>query len=314
MIRRIRIILIAAAGLLPVCCGAPRGADRSAPAACYRILRTAEGTVESVPVRDYLIGAVGAEMPASFAPEALKAQTVAAHTYAEYFRRQQAAHPDPALRGAELSDDSSRCQAYLPAAALRERLGENGYAAVEAAVDAAGGLLLLYEGEPAAAVYHACSSGRTESAEAVWGTPVPYLVPAGSPADSDAPQYEAEFTFSPEEVREALRDAGVQAALPEDPAGWFSEAVRTESGTVRTIRCGDAVLTGSRIREIFRLPAACFSAAFADGLFIFRTRGAGHGVGMSQHGANAMAEQGCSFTEILLHYYPGTVCTPPERP
>lgn len=219
---RIDVFLLAAGGILLLCClPVPRREQARAAGFC-RIYRTETGTVETVSVRDYLIGTVGAEMPASFHPEALKAQTVAAHTYAVYCIRQQAASPDPALHGAELSDDCGRCQAYLPPAQLRERLGTAAYEKIAAAVDEAGGMLLLYDGEPALTVYHACSRGRTKAAEAVWGTAVPYLVPVDSPADRDAPA------------------------------------------------------------------------------------GSGHGVGMSQYGADAMAAQGMRFPDILQHYYPGT--------
>ena len=217
---RLGIILLAAAGLLLLCRVLFSGAEPEQADAFYRVYRTETGTAETVSVRDYLIGTVGAEMPASFHPEALKAQTVAAHTYAEYVT---------GVQGAALSDDCGRCQAYLPPEQLKERLGEAAYEKIAAAVDAAGDLLLLYDGAPALTVYHACSRGQTRSAEAVWGTAVPYLVPVGSPADGDAPQ------------------------------------------------------------------------------------NTGHGVGMSQYGAEAMAEQGAGFAEILQHYYPGTELEPHGR-
>ncbi len=188
MRNRLCLLLLAAAGILLLCRMLFSRREPAQTDTCYRVYRTETGTVETVSVRDYLIGTVGAEMPASFHPEALKAQTVAAHTYAVYCIRQQAASPDPALHGAELSDDCGRCQAYLPPAQLRERLGTAAYEKIAAAVDEAGGMLLLYDGEPALTVYHACSRGQTRSAEAVWGTAVPYLVPVGSPADGDAPQ------------------------------------------------------------------------------------------------------------------------------
>ena len=222
MRNRLCLLLLAAAGILLLCRMLFSRREPAQTDTCYRVYRTETGTAETVSVRDYLIGTVGAEMPASFHPEALKAQTVAAHTYAVYCIRQQAASPDPALHGAELSDDCGRCQAYLPPAQLRERLGTAAYEKIAAAVDEAGGMLLLYDGEPALTVYHACSRGQTRSAEAVWGTAVPYLVPVDSPADGDAPQ------------------------------------------------------------------------------------NTGHGVGMSQYGADAMAAQGMRFPDILQHYYPGT--------
>ena len=178
MRNRLCLLLLAAAGILLLCRMLFSRREPAQTDTCYRVYRTETGTAETVSVRDYLIGTVGAEMPASFHPEALKAQTVAAHTYAEYVT---------GVQGAALSDDCRRCQAYLPPEQLKERLGDAAYEKITAAVDAAGDLLLLYDGAPALTVYHACSRGQTRSAEAVWGTAVPYLVPVGSPADGDAP-------------------------------------------------------------------------------------------------------------------------------
>ena len=312
MRRLVRVFLTAAAVLLPAVlfcrkCGAPSGVSRSDLPAFYRIYRTETGTVENVPVRDYLIGTVGAEMPASYLPEALKAQTVAAHSYAEYVRRQRIQHPEPSLHGAALSDDCARDQAFIPPEQLRRTLGEHGYAAIAAAVDAAGDMLLLYDNAPAAAVYHACSAGRTESAAVLWGNAVPYLVQVDSPADRNAPQYAGTVTLSADELRERLTGEGI--VLPDDPAAWLSVQETSESGTVLRARCGSAELTGMRLRNLLGLRSACFTFTFADGIFTFRTRGFGHGAGMSQYGANALAAQGCDAAEILQYYYPGTALT-----
>ena len=284
----------------------PSGDGQPENPASYRLYRTETGVTETVSVRDYLIGTVGAEMPASFHPEALRAQTVAAHSYAEYVRRQRMQHPEQMPHGADLSDDCRRDQAFIPPEQLRRRIGENGYAAIAAAVDAAADLLLLYDGAPAAAVYHACSAGRTESAEQIWGSAVPYLVPVDSPADKEAPQYAGTVTLPADALREILTKAG--AVLPENPVDWLSVQEISESGTVLRIRCGSTEMRGMQLRELLGLRSACFTAEFEGNSFTFRTRGSGHGVGMSQYGADALAEQGFDAAEILQYYYPGTVC------
>ena len=280
-------------------------------AASYRVLRTGTGETEEVSVRDYLIGAVAAEMPASYCPEALKAQAVASHTYAERIRRQNAANPDPALNGADFSDDSRFYQAFASEEELRAQWGDQFriyYNKVAAAADAVSDLLICWEDEPIVAAFHAVSPGRTEDAGAVWGTALPYLVPVSSDADCSAPSFAEKVTLPPETVRNALLSAEPALSLPEDPAKWFAEAECTESGTVLQMHCGTAVLSGSRLREALGLRSACMTVSYEDGLFTFRTKGFGHGVGMSQFGAGKMAARGSGFREILLHYYPGTVC------
>ena len=272
----------------------------------YRVLQTKTGEIAEIPVRDYLIGAVGAEMPASFSMEALKAQVVAAHTYAERQAAHAAGRTD--LKGADFSDDPAQFQAYLPEDALRERWGENAqtcFDRIDAAVEEAGHLLLEYDGEPIIAAFHAMSSGKTESAEAVWGKDVVYLRSVESPYDRDAPRFEDTLTVPAEEVFSTLTGAHAGLTAGGDASEWFGEPVRTDAGTVLQIAFGDGVFTGQEIRSLFCLRSADFSVDYADGAFIFTTCGYGHAVGMSQYGADAMARRGYTFREILAHYYPG---------
>ena len=289
---------------------AAQPAASAAPDGCYRVLCTETGQVAEIPVRDYLIGAVGAEMPASYEPDALRAQVIACHTYAERIRKMHADSPDPSLKGADFSDDSNVYQAFYTKAALQSFYGDafaESYAKLSEAVDAVGNLLLYCNDEPIIAAFHAVSSGRTESAETLWGSPVPYLVTVPSEADRNAPQYEESAVLPLEAVRRALLSVRPDAVLPENPAEWFSCAERTPAGTVLHISCGDTVWSGEQLRQALSLRSACFTAEYADGAFKITTQGYGHGVGMSQFGADAMAKAGSSYAEILAHYYPGTV-------
>ena len=277
-------------------------------AACYRVLRTKTGAVESVPVRDYLIGAVGAEMPASYEPEALKAQVIASHTYAERIRRQNAAHPDPALKGADFSDDSSSYQAFCSPSELRAFYGdayEESSKKIAAAVDAVSDLLLYYENEPIVAAFHAYSSGQTESAKAVWGKDLPYLTSVSSQGDCNAPQFETVQCIPPDTVKEALRRLRPKMTLPENPADWFGIPKTSDAGTVLQITCGSETWSGQTLRDALSLRSACFSVKYDDMQFIFTVRGYGHAVGMSQYGANVMAQSGSTYEQILMHYYAG---------
>lgn len=276
----------------------------------YRVLCCATGEVREVPLRDYLIGAVAAEMPASYEPEALKAQTVACHTYAERIKKQNAAAPDPALHQADFSDDSSQYQAFFTAKTMREFYGnayDESYAKIAAAVDAVGDLLLCYDDEPIAAAFHAISSGKTEAAETVWGNALPYLISVLSDADRSAPDYEETISIPPETLQKALSAQNPDCIFPDDRATWFSTPECSPAGTVLQIQCGSIKWSGQLLREVLGLRSACFSVQYDGAQFLFTTRGYGHDVGMSQYGANAMAQAGSSFSEILQHYYPDTV-------
>lgn len=276
---------------------------------CYRVLDVTTGAVTEVPLRDYLIGVVCAEMPATFETEALKAQAVAAHTYAERISRQNRETPDPALFGADFSNDSSVYQAYYTESQIRNAFGDCFtlyYNKVADAVDAVCDELLYYENEPIVAAFHAMSSGKTENAETVWGAPLAYLVSVDSASDANAPSYLDTATFTVEEIRATLMAAVPSLQLPEDKSEWFKVQTTSEAGTVLRVQCGDHVWSGQQIRELFSLRSACFSVACTENTFTFTTKGYGHAVGMSQYGANAMAAAGSSYAEILAHYYPNT--------
>lgn len=281
--------------------------EAPAQEAFYPVLDSETGEVMEISVRDYVIGAVCAEMPASFAEEALKAQAVAAHTYACRMAMIAQNTEDPSLRGAYFSDDSTKYQAFFTPDEIRTAYGDSYdtyYPKVAAAVDAVLDEVLLYEDMPIIAAFHAMSGGRTESAEQVWGMETPYLVPVDSPSDADAPQFEQDAVFTSEEVRTILTDARENILLHGDPEIWFSGAECTESGTVTQIHAGSGIFTGQEIRSLFALRSAVFTVSYADGAFTFTTRGCGHHVGMSQYGADALAREGKSYREILAHYYP----------
>jgi stage II sporulation protein D len=289
----------------------PVSAPEGAPVTgSYTVLQTKTGALTQVPARDYLIGAVAAEMPASYPEEALRAQAVLCHTYIERIRLQNRKSPPASLMGADISDDPSAYQGWLSVEQMQLEYGthyEEYSAKIAAAVDAAGGLLLCWEDQPVIAAYHALSPGMTESAANVWGAEVPYLTPVSSRWDEQvAPET---VTLSAETVRAALEQAVPGLTLPAQPSEWFGQSERSASGTVLSVACGGRRLTGQTVREALALRSAAFTVqANADSL-VFTVSGAGHGVGMSQYGAGQMAKKGSSFAEILAHYYPGTTLT-----
>ena len=278
----------------------------------YRVLRKKTGEIEEIPVREYLIGALAAEMPVSFANEALKAQVVASHTYAERIRMQNSTFPKESLCGADFSDDSAEYQAYFSEAQRRQAYGTR-YAAyeakIEAAVDAAGGLLLCQEEKPIIAAFHASSAGKTESAKDIFGMELSYLTAVDSEGDRHSPYYGQEVVLPAETVRKSLCAALPETKLQENPADWIAVTEQSTSGSVLRAKAGTAQTDGQTLRAALGLKSACFSAAYdaENECFRFTVSGSGHGVGMSQYGANAMAGQGDDFRTILAHYYPGAV-------
>lgn len=266
------------------------------------------GQILELPMRDYVIGAVMAEMPASYHEEALKAQAVAARTYAVRQREKQKLSPNPELMGADISNDSTKFQAYFTPEQAKTFYGdsyETYYEKVAKAVDETGNAVLVYNGEPIVAAFHSTSGGRTESAEIVWGNAVDYLVPVESAEDENSPSYLEEQLFSEAEFREMLKAEYPEANFSEAPETWISIKEKSSSGTVVEMTAGGEVLTGIDFRHIFSLRSANFTVEYTEGQFTVTTRGNGHGVGMSQYGANAMANAGADYKEILLHYYMG---------
>lgn len=284
--------------------------DKEAEEDTLKVLDFTSGQVIELSMRDYVIGAVLAEMPATYCGEALKAQAVAARTYALRQREKQRLAPDPELMGADISNDSRKFQAYFTPEQAKDFYGsgyEAYYKKAAEAVDGTDRLALFYEGEPIVAAFHSTSGGKTESAEVVWGSPVEYLVPVESSEDTKSPTYLEEEVFTEKEFRKKL-----EKALPEAdfsiPAGeWIEIKETSPSGTVTEMLAGGEKLTGTRFREIFSLRSANFTVVYNadEEKFYITTKGYGHGVGLSQYGANAMGENGSDFREILLHYYTG---------
>lgn len=292
--------------------GATKAAESeaSADAKTYAMLDITSGKVEKISVRDYVIGAVCAEMPATFEPEALKAQAVAAHTYAERQHRMEQERPTPELCGADFSNDSSLYQACFTENQARRYYGDNfeaAYAKICQAADEVLPYLLEYEEEPIIAAFCSMSAGKTESAEAVWGSPVAYLISVDSEADTAAPKYLETKSVTPEDFRAAVEEICPDAVWDEDPGKWIQVGTCTEAGTVQSVTVGGAAVSGQDLRRCLGLRSAAFSVIYdaEKKEFIFTTKGYGHGVGMSQYGANAMAKEGADWKEILQHYYPG---------
>lgn len=264
-----------------------------------------DGQVAELTMADYLWGVVAAEMPAAFEPEALRAQAVCARTYSLWKLQAKSHQAD----GADICADSSCCQAYLSPQDAAQRWGEGaapGYQAkIAAAVADTDGQVLTYEGAPIQAVFFSSAAGATEDAQAVWGRALPYLVSVDSPEGEEVPNYRSTVTLTAEQVKKAVGEAGLDADLSGEPSAWFQSLTRTASGRVASVELGGISLSGGAARSLFALRSACFDVSEQDGVFTFSVTGYGHGVGMSQYGANAMAKAGSGWQDILAHYYTG---------
>lgn len=276
----------------------------------FRILDRTTGKVNEVAVRDYVRGAVAAEMPASFHQEALKAQGVAALTYALYHHDQQQKNPDPALLGADFSADPQKREGYMTEKQAKKFYGDNwqyNWDKVVNAADEAVNYVALYQNQPIAAAYHAISTGTTEDAANIWGQPMPCLLPVDSGGDILAKDYRTTVTLSQSQIKEALKDSGVELLPNADT--WFQIETRSDSGYVTQVRVGNQTMTGNQLRNLLELRSSSFQIERQGKDFLFYVCGYGHGAGLSQNGADHMARQGSGFIEILEHYYPGANVT-----
>ncbi len=265
-------------------------------------------TVVELPEREFLIRTLAFEMSPTYHTEALKAQAVAAYTYYGRRREAQKKQAESQLKGADFITPDETFPGNYTTAGLKARWGDNYntyYNKLCEAVDAVLGKTIVHNGELIDACYFALSNGSTESAAVVWGSEVPYLQPVASPGDKLSPDYESRVTFPADELKEKLTAAHKELTLSEDPAGWLGSPTLSEAGTVTALSVGEHTLTGGQLRTALQLRSACFDITYADKKFTFTVRGYGHGVGMSQYGADYLARQGYTWEEIIGYYYTG---------
>lgn len=271
----------------------------------FTVYLTDENKAETVSYFDYTCASVAAEMPITYHEEALKCQAVACFTNA--LRLKGAASPENML-GADISDNPDTHQGYMPEAERKEKWGKNYEkyeTKLENAVRAVEGLALTYDGELCTAAFSAICTGTTESAENVWGSALPYLVGVKSSGDTLSPAYSATVSFNREKFTEAAKKLGISITDKTD----FKEEIKitdtSKAGTVLKMKIRDKDFTGAEVREAFALNSAAFEIKCTETGVTFTVKGCGHGVGLSQYGADYMARQGSSYDEILKHYYKG---------
>ena len=281
----------------------------------HTILVKMKDGIKMVRMDTYLVGVVAAEMPASFSEEALKAQAVSARTFAARREAEAASgNTKSGHDGAVICTDPGCCMAYcdltMEAADVFGSNAKPYTEKVKKAVADTDGEILTWEDVPILAAFHAVSGGYTENAEDVWGSYVPYLVSVSSAGEENAANYRGTVTITAEAFRELMLTVYPSAELGNDPTVWFADAVRGDGGGVKTVSVGGVTVKGSVLRSLLGLNSTDFTVRVGvDDLgavtLTFETIGYGHGVGMSQYGALAMAQRGCTYQEILRAYYTG---------
>ena len=252
------------------------------------------GSIINLNMTDYLIGVVSSEMPASFNLEALKAQSVLARTYALKAKQ----------TGKKLTDTVST-QSYIDIDQMKNKW-ENSfntyYNKIKNAVENTNGEYLNYNGNYIEALYHSTNNGKTESSLDVFGNYYPYLISVSSEYDKNASGYLRTINMPLDTISNKL-------GLNLNNDSVISILSYTDGGNIKEININGNNFSGKKVRELLGLRSADFDISISDNNANITTRGYGHGVGMSQYGANGMANAGYSYKDILSHYYPGTTLT-----
>ncbi|PLR94494.1 stage II sporulation protein D [Bacillus sp. T33-2] len=275
---------------------AKSSADAAVEVAVYRM---AKSKLEKLQLNEYLIGVVAAEMPAEFETEALKAQALAARTYfvQQMLGKEKAKLPE----GAQVTDTEA-FQVYKSTDELKKIWGANYKWKIEKiseAVAATDGQILTFEGAPITATFFSTSNGFTENSEEYWPNSFPYLRSVESPWDLKSPKFNDQKIVSIKEFESKL---GVKLT---DLSNIGKVVSRTAGKRVGKVEINGKVLTGKEIREKLSLKSSDFTWSLKGDNIVITTKGFGHGVGLSQYGANGMATEGKTYQEIVKHYYSG---------
>ncbi|GBF35630.1 stage II sporulation protein D SpoIID [Desulfocucumis palustris] len=269
-----------------------------------------ENRVVNIPLEEYLVGVVAAEMPAAFPMEALKAQAVAARTYV-LKRMGPGELSNPVHPGAVACDDPRHFQAWISAQEMKKRWGTLGYyeyyLKISSAVKATGGEVITYQGSLIDPVYHSsCGGAGTENAVDVWRFDIPYLKAVACPYDAD-PEPERTVFIGAGDVLKALRLE--KEAVPVSTGGYKLPEIeiieKTQTGRPKTLKVNGENISASTFRDYLGLRSTNFKLTEENGGLKVETLGYGHAVGMCQYGAKGMALKGKDYREIIRHYYTG---------
>ena len=270
-------------------------------------LKEENKTVE-LNLEDYITGVVASEVPADFNKEALKAQAVAARTF--YMNKRKNPCKDAETNGGEICD-TTNCQVYMSKekrmSSWSRSKGEENWNKIKDAVDSTKSQVLTYDGELLEyPQFFSTSSGKTEDAKDVFAMDIPYLKSQDSEGEESAPKYQSSTSISADNFIKKINSAYPDSGLKKDKlSSVVSIKSYTEGGSVKEIQLGGSVVKGTDFRKLFNLNSSNFTISINGNTVVIKCKGYGHGVGMSQWGANAMAKNGSTYDEILKHYYSG---------
>ena len=274
-----------------------------------RVFLAEENKIVTMPLEDYLVGVVAAEMPAGFHSEALKAQAIAARTYALKRINHFGKGVNDSHTKAHICTSPKHCQGWLDDGEMKKKWGRWGYwkyqGKILSAVQDTSGQVITYQRELIDPVYHSTCGGKTENAEDIWTYPLPYLKSVSCKWDRESTKYQAKTLISFQELRDKLG-----ADLEVYPVSGLSGqqlqvSEKTAGGRIKSLKVGGTVLSGTEFRRRLSLNSTNFTWAFRDEGVEFSTTGYGHGVGLCQYGANGMAKEGKPAQEIIKYYYQG---------
>ncbi len=267
------------------------------------VFRTITNSSEEISMFEYVCGSVAAEMPLAYNEEALKAQAVACYTNALRLKEKDTNKSD-----GNISDDTSVHQGYIDLSQRKEKWGKdfNKYEEkLKKIVTEVENETLYYNGSICVAAFSAISNGKTENAENLWGTKVNYLVSVDSSADKLSPNYASTVSFSKKDFLNAAKKANI-TITSDNLKNVIKVSKTSDTGTVLNVKINGKNYTGEEIRKAFSLRSPTFTVKTTEETVTFSVYGYGHGIGMSQYGANALAEKGYNYKEILAHYYTDT--------
>ncbi len=257
--------------------------------------------VVTMNLEDYILGVVAGEMPAAFHLEALKAQALAARTYTMLRMEQFGGNGCSNHPGAEICTDPAHCQAYRNPATLKKDLEK-----LKEAVYGTSGEVIVYDNKLIDAVFHSTSGGKTENSEEIWSSRVPYLRSVSSQYEEHSPKYIAQQEIGIDAFIECIKKLDPEVTISKKNIGSQIKVLeRSEGGRITKLKIGDKTFSGSEVRTALGLNSANFNFSVTGKSIMFTVAGNGHGIGMSQYGADGMAKNGSGYRDIVMHYYQG---------
>lgn len=265
------------------------------------VFNAKQNKLQEMNLEEYVLGVLAAEMPSKFDIEALKAQALAARTYTLMKTKSFGGKGCDAHPGADVCTEFVHCQAYVDPESI-----EFNYDKYKEAVLATKGEVIVYDNALIQAVFHSTSGGKTENSEDIWTSEVPYLRSVSSEYEDDSPKLKADQVVKVNDFIAAMKKIDSKVKLSTKSIQKQIKILeRSEGGRITRLSVGGKELSGSSVRTALGLNSSNFNISYQGDTMKFTVLGNGHGVGLSQYGADGMAQNGSKYDEIIKHYYVG---------